>query len=231
MPVQTILALETTEARGSAAAMADGRLLAELFLHPQQRSAQSLLPAVRALLEQVGWRPADVRLVAVTVGPGSFTGLRVGVTAAKTFAYAVGAEVLGMDTLEAIAAGLPAEIPSAAVAVDAQRGDVVAAAFRRDAEGWLRPDGPAALVNAQQWLAGLAAGTAVAGPVLGRLAERVPPHLTVLDAACWPPRAAQVARLAARDHAAGRRDDLWTLTPRYSRRAAAEEKLHASREL
>jgi tRNA threonylcarbamoyl adenosine modification protein YeaZ len=99
-----ILALETTDKTGSVAAMADGNLLAELTLEPTQRSAQSLAPALQQLLQQVGWQPADVQLVAVSIGPGSFTGLRVGVTAAKVFAYAVGAEVLGISTLEAIAA-------------------------------------------------------------------------------------------------------------------------------
>ena len=79
----------------------DANLLAELSLDHTQRSAQSLAPAIEALLTQVGWLPRDVQLVAVSVGPGSFTGLRVGVTTAKVFAYAVGAEVLGIDTLEA----------------------------------------------------------------------------------------------------------------------------------
>src|SRR4030042_1258471 len=104
-----ILALETTDKAGSVAAMADGNLLAELTLGQTQRSAQSRAPAMLALLKQVGWRPADVQLVAVSVGPGSFTGLRVGVTTAKVFAYAIGAEVLAIDTLETIASGAPKE--------------------------------------------------------------------------------------------------------------------------
>src|SRR5271163_2151267 len=95
-----ILALETSELTGSVAAAADGNVLAELQLDPQQRSAQSLAPAIRALLAQVGWQPADIDLLAVTIGPGSFTGLRVGVATAKVFAYACGAEVLGISTLE-----------------------------------------------------------------------------------------------------------------------------------
>jgi tRNA threonylcarbamoyladenosine biosynthesis protein TsaB len=99
-----ILAIETTDKTGSVAAMADDNLLADLMLDRTQRSAQSLAPAISRLLKQVGWLPADVQLVAVSIGPGSFTGLRVGVTAAKVFAYAVGAEVLGVNTLEAVAA-------------------------------------------------------------------------------------------------------------------------------
>ena len=55
--------------------LADGNLLAELMLDHTQRSAQSLAPAMQGLLKQVGWLPGDVQLVAVSIGPGSFTGL------------------------------------------------------------------------------------------------------------------------------------------------------------
>lgn len=219
-----ILALETTERIGSLAAMCDGRLLAEIELDPHQRSAQSLAPGMKALLEGVGWRPADVDLVALTVGPGSFTGLRVEVTAAKVFAYAAGAQVLGVDTLETIAAASPHSHQAVSVGVDAQRGEVVARAFRRHADGWFRPLAPAELLDLETWIANLPVGMALSGPVLRKLAGRLPPGVRVLGPRCWGPRASQVARLAARDSAAGRRDDLWTLAPRYSRRSAAEEK-------
>ena len=65
-------------------------MLAEQPLDPTRRSAQTLAPAIATLLDAVEWRPADVELVAVATGPGSFTGLRIGVTTAKAFAYAAG---------------------------------------------------------------------------------------------------------------------------------------------
>ncbi|OHB85019.1 MAG: tRNA (adenosine(37)-N6)-threonylcarbamoyltransferase complex dimerization subunit type 1 TsaB, partial [Planctomycetes bacterium RBG_16_64_12] len=110
-----VLALETTERVGSVAAMDDGNLLCELKLCPKQRSAQSLAPGIKMLLERVGWQPTDVDLVATTVGPGSFTGLRVGVTTAKSFAYGVQADILGVDTLEVIAAAAPAHVQTLSV--------------------------------------------------------------------------------------------------------------------
>ena len=218
------LAIETTESIGSLAAMEDRNLLLELDLEHGQRSAQSLAPGLRRLLDQVGWTPAQVDLVAVTIGPGSFTGLRIGVATAKVFAYAVGAEVLGIDTLEAIATGVPAEVPSVSAVIDAQRGDVVAKSFRRGPDGCFLPTGAATLIDVDAWIEGLPPGAVVTGPVLRKLADRVPPGVTVLDPRYWPPTAGNVARLAARLHAAGRRDDIWNLVPHYSRRAAAEEK-------
>ena len=64
----------------------------------------TLAPGIAELLKHVAWLPRDVQTVAVGVGPGSFTGLRLGVMTAKAFAYATGAQILGIGTPDAIAA-------------------------------------------------------------------------------------------------------------------------------
>ena len=74
------------------------------------------------------------------------------------------------------------------------------------------------------WLSSLEAGTHLSGPILRRYISRIPSHLSCLAPELWTPTAAQLGRLAARDWAAGRRDDLWSLAPVYSRSSAAEEK-------
>jgi len=219
-----ILALETTERLGTVAAMLDGKLLQQLSLSPTQRSAQSLAPGIRTLLSQVGWRADEVDLVATTVGPGSFTGLRIGVTTAKSFAYCAGAEILGVDTLEVIANRAPAAVERLSAAVDAQRGEVVAQAFERGADGWFVGVRPAVLLPIDAWLDTLDRGVYASGPLLRKIAGRLPGHVRTVDPQAWPPTAAAVARLAAARHAAGDRSDLWTLAPRYSRRSYAEEK-------
>jgi tRNA threonylcarbamoyladenosine biosynthesis protein TsaB len=219
-----ILAIETTELIGSVAAMLDGNMLVEIDLDHQQRSAQSLAPGIEALLRKVGWQPGEVELVAVTNGPGSFTGLRVGVATAKAFAYAVGAEVLGIDTLQTIAAGAPAEIKILSAVINAHRGEVVAQRFERDDQLRMRPTANAELLTVDAWLDGLTADVAVSGPVLRKLAVRVPAGPIVLEPHYWPPKAAIVAHLASQLYAEGHRDDLWSLAPKYYRRSAAEEK-------
>jgi tRNA threonylcarbamoyladenosine biosynthesis protein TsaB len=266
-----ILALETTDKIGSVAASDGDKPLAELILDATQRSAQSLLPAVDALLKQVGWTPAEVQLVAVSIGPGSFTGLRVGVTAAKVFAYAVGAEVLGINTSEVLAANCQETRHNrVSVVTDAQRGEIVVQSFQRQSDNSFTPVAPEQLLEADVWLAQLVAGTEVTagtevvvakklslletvnrqpppspslppppnlrisnspnhtiitGPGLARLLDRLPTSVEALNQDLWRPRAAVVARLAARHYAEGRRDDLWKLVPHYYRRSAAEEKL------
>jgi len=186
-----------------------------------------LAAGLRDLLGEVGWSPVDIDLVATCIGPGSFTGLRVGVTTAKMLAYCAEADVLGVDTLEVIAAGSPEDVPAVSVAVDAQRGQVVAGAFRRDAQGWPVAESAPQLLDVDAWLGSLPRGTFATGPILRKIADRLPQGIKLLEPDCWAPSAAVLARLAEHHHAAGRRDDLRTLVPRYSRRSAAEEKWEA----
>ena len=122
-----ILAIETTERIGSVAALNDARLLAEATLTSEQRTAQSLAPALVELLSRARWQAADVDLIAVTDGPGSFTGLRIGVTMAKTLAYAIEAKVLGINTLEVIAAQAPPSEAAVTAVIDAQPGQFYSA--------------------------------------------------------------------------------------------------------
>lgn len=221
-----ILAIETSSAHASVAALADCKVLAELQLNPVQRGAEALAPALADLLGRVGWRPRDVQLVAVSIGPGSFTALRVGVTTAKTFAYVVGAEVLAVGTLEAIAAQL-AESGTGetiATAIDAQRGEVYAARFRRHAPFDIECITPDAIRPADEWIASLSRETLVGGPALDALAARLAGDVHTAPRDAWLPTAATIGRLAAVKYAKGHRDDLWHLVPRYLRRSAAEEK-------
>ena len=179
-------------------------------------------------MDQVGWTPQDVELVAVTAGPGSFTGLRIGIATAKAFAYAVGAEVLGVDTHETLAWPCPGEVSRLATVIDAQRGQVVSPCLRaKRFRANLAPPNESELLDVDCWLASLVPGTRVTGPILHRIADRLPEDCEPLPQDLWHPSAGSVALLAHSQHPAGRRDDLWQLMPVYSRPSAAEEKRRA----
>lgn len=225
-----ILALETSGYGGSVALLDGDKPLAELPLDSGRRSAAFLAPAIAQLLAAIGRRAADVRMVAVTAGPGSFTSLRVGVTTAKAFAYAISAQIVGVNTLEAIAAEAQSGIasgaatpPTIAAAIDAQRGDVFAARFQAAGER-LECLAPAAICAADDWLAALKPGWLVTGPALEAFLPRLPTDVLAAPRERWMPSATTVGRLAAAKYAAGQRDDVWTLAPLYLRRSAAEEK-------
>ncbi len=223
-----ILAIETSGRHGSIATLwgdgGEARLVEQTVLSGDQRTAQSLTPAMQRLLAAAEWPPKSVDLVAVTVGPGSFTGLRIGVTTAKTFAYAVGAEVIGVNTLTALAAQTP---PSAAplwTVLDAQRQEVFAAKFFVAENFELRVERETSIVPQERWLASLTAGDRVVGLALKRLAPRLPEGVIALPEDLWQPMATAVGQVAWKAYQAGQRDDVWKLTPNYYRLSAAEEK-------
>ena len=222
-----VLALETSGMSGSAAALEVGKSPIVVPFEPTQRSARALAPAVRKLMSEIGWSPGDVNLVAVTAGPGSFTGLRIGVTTAKTLAYALGAELVAVDTLDVLARQAPAEGSKLHTVLDAHRNELFAAMFHRSPHGRWERSRETHLIGVEAWLVALREGDVVTGPVIGKLATRLPSGMSIVPPELREPNAGVVAELAAELHAAGRRDDLWKLIPWYGRLAAAEEKLRA----
>src|SRR4051794_9569138 len=165
-----ILAIETSGRFGSVATLAGDlngvKSLRQIALPETQRTAQSLAPAIQELLLATEWSPRDVDLVAVAVGPGSFTGLRIGVTTAKAFAYAIGADVVGIDTLHAIAQQLAAGDLPAWTIIEAQRQELFAAKFATDGKSEPRRLADTAIVSQREWLGRLQPGDRVSGPAL-----------------------------------------------------------------
>jgi len=219
-----ILALETSADAGSLALLVDDQGVCELPLDGPQRTAQSFAVRLVEALDRAGWQPRDVQLVAVAQGPGSFTGLRVGVMAAKVFAYAVGAEVLGVNTLEVIAAQVPPPARRIAAVLDAQRRQLFTSLWSRQDEGVCEPVGVTRIEELEAWLGGLPRHVAVTGEGLRKVCDRLPTEVAVVDPRHWAPRALTLGQLAHAHYQRGQRDDLWQLAPRYFRPSAAEEK-------
>lgn len=217
-----LLALETSGRFGSVAAAAVDaqagrcRFVAERELPRTARSAETLAPEIDALLRDAGWAPAELGAVAVAVGPGSFTGLRVGVTTAKTLAYATGAKLVAVDTLAALAE--PHAEPSVRLwaALDAQRGEWFVRRPRDGAAEVLR-------LSTDAFAEQLQPGDRVVCADAGRLCAAAPDarEITWITA---EPQATAVARLAAERFAAGETVDPFQLVPAYHRVSAAEEK-------
>lgn len=223
-----ILAIETSGRHGSVAALwgelNDARPIDQIVLTGQQRTAQALAPTLKQLLAESNWSPKEIELVAVAVGPGSFTGLRIGVTTAKAFAYAVGAEVIGVNTLQALAAQVPRSTAPLWTILDAQRQELFAAKFVVGDKFEIRAESEPSIISQDDWLARLRPGERVVGPALKRLAARLPPGIIALPEGFWEPIATAVGQIAWQAYQAGQRDDVWELAPNYYRLSAAEEK-------
>lgn len=125
-----ILAFETSAKACSVALADEQKLLAESYQNTGLTHSQTLLSMAEDLLKSCALKPEDVTAVAVSAGPGSFTGVRIGVAAAKGFAWGAGLPCCGVSTLEAMALGLGVWQGYICPVMDARRGQVYNALFR-----------------------------------------------------------------------------------------------------
>lgn len=212
-----VLGIETATALGSVAVVSPAGLLGELTLLGAESHAERVLPAAEHLLSVLGLSVRDLAAVAVSSGPGSFTGLRTGVAAAKGLAFALAVPLHGVPTLETLAANTPpAEVPVAAL-LPARRGEVFCAVYRSGPEG-LEPLSGEAVVAAARLRRALPRRCLVIGaqppelrePAASRGLLFAPPHLN-------HPRAALVAERGCRLALAAAPSELPGLLPRYLR--------------
>jgi len=219
-----LLALDTSSLRAAIAIGTATGAVHGASPDPAQRHGRNLIPAIHDLLSEAGLTPRDLGGIAVGIGPGSYTGLRIGVTAAKTLAYALGTPLVSLDSLEILARNAPEDALRVAVIADAQRGDLYTAEFVRQA-----PAAPlirselTGIESQEDWLSRLADGTLVLGPGLDRLRSPLAETCPRADAAAAWPNPARLLELAREAWASGRRDTPWFLEPQYLRRSAAEE--------
>lgn len=133
-----LLALETATETCGVALLQDEAVVAEAHLHQPRVHSARLTPLIEDVLRRADVRPDALDAVAVSMGPGSYTGLRIGVSTAKGWSLSTGAALVGVPTLAAYAAQLrPVTVPGDVVAalIDARRDEVYAGAFRRTADG------------------------------------------------------------------------------------------------
>lgn len=223
-----ILALETSGFGGSIALLDDEHVLGERVLDAGRRHAQTLVPEIHSLLQEHHRKAAECELIAVSSGPGSFTGLRVGITCAKTMAYVTGAKLTAVPTFPCLAAGCPDDVNRVQVIMNAQRQELFVGHFERhSARSWCESR-PLNIEKVAAWQEQLTADDAVTGPDLEALAETITSRCRVLAPEFWQPQARWVGRLGLQYLQAGQGVTCWDLQPLYVRKSAAEEKWDAT---
>jgi tRNA threonylcarbamoyladenosine biosynthesis protein TsaB len=211
------LLLETSGRSGHVALAEGESLLSTRRLDEARHQGRDLAPAVADLLAAAGWKPREVSAVVVSRGPGSYTGLRVGIMSAKAFAYAAGCALLAIDTFAVIAALAPADADPLDVIADAQQQRVYLQRFERG-----RPASALVIRPAPEWLADAPAPWA-SGPALRLHNAHLPSHVRAVEESLWEPRPESLLALALRRWNAGERDDLFAVEPLYLRPSSAEE--------
>lgn len=197
--------------------------MAEINVQTGNTHSERLMPQIRELFRLAGAKAEQVAAVAVSIGPGSFTGLRIGLATAKTLAYVWNTPIIGVPTLEALAYGCPGGF--VAPLLDAQKGRVYHSLYQwsddRLEEIW-----PVSIAPAEQVfrdLTGLDCTVAVIGEAAIEHAGLAAGEVRLAPTQFLMPRAASVACLGAKKWHQGLSVPAEQLNPLYVRRAEAEE--------
>lgn len=219
-----LLAIETATNVCSVAVWKRGSVACELTLNRPRAHAENIVPLISDALTYAGLKPSDIGVVAVSAGPGSYTGLRIGASTAKGFAVAVDASLVAVPSLAALAESARGAMANGDVIVaafDARRDEVFAAAFRSGPSSTLttfRPTAAVIVADAAEWLDAADARVVLVGDGAekmriafadaGRSADLLSPTV-------FHPRAATVAVLGARLIEDGQMVDVAEFEPHY----------------
>lgn len=217
-----ILAVDTATLVSSVAIATSDTLVAELTIQTRKTHSERLMPHIASLLEMAEIAQTSLKAVAVSIGPGSFTGLRIGLATAKALTYALNIPLIGVPTLAALAFSCPVPGVILAPMLDAQKGNVYLGLYewREDTVYEVKPPQVVAFAQAQAELANLDKPALMLGEAAvmhkGDIVHPVPPHVVM-------PRAGSVAVMAQAMYGQGIRHDIASLEPLYIRRSEAEE--------
>ncbi len=222
-----LLAFETSAKAGSVALLEDSKLLGESYQNTGLTHSQTIMTMAEDLLKSCGKTPQEVEAVAVAAGPGSFTGVRIGVAAAKGFAWGAEIPCYGVSTLEAMAEGLGVWDGVIVCTMDARRNQVYNALFRAEKGKLTRlcEDRAIALEELKEELAKLGGPLFLVGDgsnlTYSTLGEEIP-GLVLPPEHKMHQRAAGVGLLTCAMAEKGEKGDAGALTPNYLRLSQAE---------
>ncbi len=230
----SILAIDTATQVSSVAVAKEGRLLSELTMQGKLTHSETLLPHIESVLKMAATAKEDLEGIAISIGPGSFTGLRIGLAAAKAMSYALNIPLVGVSTLKALAYQLPVPGVRLVCLLDAQKGNAYVESYRWEDDG-LETVETVKVAKISDILVDCGAlgeqvillGDAVQKKIAGKL--ELPVNVRVAMPHLVMPRAACVAMLGQAELAAGHVDNVMDLEPVYIRRSEAEvlwEKRH-----
>lgn len=222
-----VMGIETSTMQGGIALVSEEGLLSEYTLNVKATHTERLLPLVDRALRDAGVPLSRIDGLAVAIGPGSFTGLRIGLSTAKGLSAAAGTPLVGVPTLEAMAWILPFCAHPVCPILDARKGEMYCALFRHDGDRLIRLMEDAAL-SPDDLVSRIEGPTVFLGDGLGAYGGLL--KMRLKERALFPPfsrrggSAAAVADLGRRRLLQGHRDEIAELAPRYLRPSEAELK-------
>ncbi len=224
-----VLAIETSGRIGSVALVQGRHVLAEDRFEHGLKHAAEMVPRIDALCRNHGASPGDLAEIYISVGPGSFTGLRIGVTFAKTLAFATGAKLVAVPSTRVLAANAPADAQHVVLVLDAKRGQIFTARYTRAADGWMEIE-PPRLDDLASVLIRSPRPVVLLGEGIPYHRQAIPandPDIFIAPESSWRARASVVAEIGAEMSTAGEFTEPDRLIPLYIRLPEAEEKYAA----
>ena len=219
------LAMDTATKVCTVALCRDNELLAEYNINMGMTHSEGLLPQIQQLLDRTGVKKNEIELLAVSMGPGSFTGLRIGLATAEAMAYSWQRYLHGVDTLKAMAYNIPVDGVVLSPVLDAQKGNYYQAIYKWE-KGQLKELAPVEVVSKDQLFERLAL-QGCPSIILGeckRLEQlELPEWVSLAPKALRMPRASSVGFLAQDEFDADNDKKIFGLEPYYIRRSEAEE--------
>lgn len=224
-----VLGIDTATRIASVGLASKGKVLAEESNLAASNHTETLLPLILRVLDLAQRPLAEVQGLSVSIGPGSFTGLRIALGTVKGFAYALKQKVVGVATLEALACTVTDWEGRICPVLDARKGEVYTALFHRGRDGQLQRLSADMVVSPHEFFSWLEEPCVFLGDGLGRygdlLQERCGPKIRLLPFTSHHPRGGVIAQMGWERLHRGEADDLGALVPRYVRRPDAEFKV------
>lgn len=218
-----ILAIETSSRVSSVAVAEDNHLLAEITTESKLTHSKTLVPHIESCLKLANKNKSDIKKVAVSIGPGSFTGLRIGLAAAKTIAYALKAQIIGAPTLKTLAYHFPVSDLKIVGVMDAQKNMAYRESYKF-VDNRLQVVDELAVITIDEIKREVSNydGKIM---ILGECSEKIYDNMSEPNVYLAPfyirhPRAALVAQYAMLQNEP---DNVMNLEPLYARRSEAEE--------
>ncbi len=220
-----LVALDTSTRYAGLALYDEGGLLGEMNWLSGASHTVQLLPTLERLLGLLGREARELRAVGVALGPGSFNGLRVALSAAKGLCLALGIPLLGVGTLAATAYPHALAAEQICALIDAGRGHLYGTLYRGDGDQW-PVEGLGGIATLAELVAHVECPTVFCGEIDKRTAAAVKERLGARAIVASPGRglrrAAALAELAWRRYTAGEADDVAQTQPYYLRRPAGQ---------
>lgn len=218
-----VLLLETSGSSGIVALGFGTTIVAHRVLEIAKRHVSDMAPAIAEMLKECGWEAKNLDAIATGIGPGSYTGLRIGLMSARTLAMMTGARLLGISTFEILAQHC-LEVGHAKVEIiaDAQQDKIYAQSFENNNSNPISTS-ELKIVSAAEWIANRDISFAIAGPGVTKVQPLTPAKEGMVVEQSGNINKESFLALALKKLFSHHSDDPLSLQPLYLRRSSAEE--------